>query len=111
MRKLIVLAVTALLAGALAASALAATKTVRVGDNWFVKPGKPRTVSVSKGTNVLWQWVGEDDHNVTVTKGPVKFSSPTQEGGSFRKKLTRAGTYKLVCTVHGGNQRMTLRVR
>ncbi|HVL96715.1 MAG TPA: plastocyanin/azurin family copper-binding protein [Solirubrobacteraceae bacterium] len=111
MRKLLVLAVTALLAGALAATALAATKTVKVGDDWFVRPGKPTSVSVTKNTTVVWKWVGDKPHNVTVTKGPVKFRSTTKASGTYRKKVTRAGTYTLVCTVHGSKQKMTLRVR
>ena len=75
MRKLLALVLAGALAGVLAASALAATKTVKVGDVYFVKRGTPQTVTVSKGTTVKWTWVGNLPHNVKVTKGPVKFTS------------------------------------
>jgi plastocyanin len=110
MRKLIAAALAVAVAGMLAATAVAATKTVKVGDIYFVKPGKPRTVTVSKGTTVKWRWVGKLPHNVTVTQGPVKFKSSTKTSGSYSKKLTKKGTYKLMCTVHGAKQSMTLKV-
>jgi plastocyanin len=41
----------------------------------------------------------------------VKFKSKTQSKGTFSKKITKAGTYKIVCTVHGAKaQSMTLKV-
>src|SRR5687768_13602302 len=98
MRKLLALVLAGALAGVLAASALAATKTVKVGDVYFVKRGTPQTVTVSKGTTVKWTWVGNLPHNVKVTKGPVKFTSPTQTSGTYKRKMRKRGTYKLVCT-------------
>jgi plastocyanin len=41
----------------------------------------------------------------------MKFASPTQSKGSFSKKLAKAGTYKLYCTIHGAAQSLTIRVR
>jgi hypothetical protein len=38
LRKLLFLALVAALMAALAASALAATRTVKIGDNYFVRP-------------------------------------------------------------------------
>ena len=44
-----------------------------------------------------------------VTKGPVKFGSSSQAGGSYAKKLKRKGTYTIICTIHGGSdQKMKL---
>ena len=101
-------AITALVASAaLAVSAFAATKTVTVGDIFF----KPKTVTVTKGSTVKWVWKGKLPHNVTVKSGPVKFKSPTQKAGSFSKKLTKKGTYKIICTVHGAAQSLTLKVK
>jgi plastocyanin len=65
---------------------------------------------VHKGDKVEWEWEGRSDHNVTVTKGPVKFHSKTQSSGSFEKRLKKAGTYKIVCTIHAPDMRMTLKV-
>ena len=41
----------------------------------------------------------------------MKFTSPTKESGSYSKKLTRAGTYLIYCTIHGqSDQSMKLKV-
>jgi len=89
-----------------AAPAAARTKSVKVGDNFF----KPKSVSVSKGTTVKWKWVGSDAHNVTVRRGPRIFRSALKSSGTFQRKMRRRGTYKIVCTVHAPDMRMTLRV-
>jgi plastocyanin len=108
MKKLIAAgAATALAAGALAIPAFAATKTVQVKDNKFVAS----SITVSKGTTVKWVWKGKAPHNVKVTKGPAKFSSTTQVKGSFSKKLTKKGTYSILCTIHAPGMKMTVKVR
>jgi plastocyanin len=108
MKKLIAAAATtALAAGALAIPALAATKSVQVKDNKFVAS----SLTVSKGTTVKWVWKGKAPHNVTVTKGPAKFKSTTQVKGSFSKKLTKKGTYTILCTIHAPGMKMTVKVR
>jgi plastocyanin len=112
LRKVITLALAACLLGAAAAPAVAATKRVKVGDNYFVRDGGVPTVSVNKGTKVRWVWKGKSLHNVKVTKGPAKFGSPSKSSGSYAKKVRKAGTYKIVCTVHGASdQSMKLVVR
>ena len=90
----------------LAAPAAAATKSVKVRDNSF----KPKTVTVAKGTTVKWNWVGNHSHNVTVTKGPVHFQSALKSSGSFKRKMRKRGTYKIICTIHAPSMRMTLKV-
>jgi plastocyanin len=98
-------------AAAVAVPALAATKTVKVGDNYFVRSSGVPTVTVKKNTTVKWNWAGKRPHNVTVKSGPVKFTSKTQESGSFSKKVTKVGTYTIICTIHGqGDQSMKLKV-
>ena len=112
MRKLIVSVVVAGLLGPAVAPAAAATKRVKVGDNYFVRASGVPTVTVSKGTRVRWAWEGKSLHNVKVTKGPAKFGSPSKTYGSFAKKVTQAGRYTIVCTVHGASdQSMKLVVR
>jgi plastocyanin len=108
MKKLIAAgAVTALAAGAFAIPAFAASKTVQVKDNVFVA----NSLTVSKNTTVKWVWKGKAPHNVTVTKGPAKFKSTTQVKGSFSKKLTKAGTYTILCTIHAPGMKMTIHVK
>jgi plastocyanin len=98
-------------AAAVAVPALAATKSVKVGDNWFVRTSGVPTVTVKKNDRVKWNWVGNRPHNVKVKTGPVRFTSKTMESGSYSRKMTRAGTYLIYCTVHGqSDQSMKLRV-
>jgi plastocyanin len=116
MRKLFALSLLAGLLGILAVAApvLSKTKSVEVDDNYFVEKGKPHTVTVHVGNKVKWEW--EDDavnpHNVTVKKGPAKFHSKTKTSGTFTKKLKKAGTYRIVCTIHvSQGMKMTLKVK
>jgi plastocyanin len=114
MRKLLVLGLlAAVLAAMLAAGpALSARKTVEVDDNYFVRQGSPPTVNVRRNDRVVWEWEGSNPHDVTVTKGPVRFKSRIQTSGTYAKKVTRRGTYRIVCTIHRqAGMRMTLKVR
>jgi plastocyanin len=112
MRKALVagllLAVSALLI--VAAPALSKRKSVEVDDNYFVREGAPRTVSVKKNDTVVWKWEGSNPHDVTVKRGPVKFRSKVKTSGIYSKKMTRRGTYKIICTIHAPAMRMTLKV-
>ena len=84
----------------------ASRRTIAVGDNFF----RPTSVTVAKGTTVTWDWTGRVIHNVTVKSGPQQFRSVTQASGTFTRRLTKAGTYKIICTIHPG-MAMTLKVR
>jgi plastocyanin len=106
-KKLIAAGTAAALAtGALAIPAFAATKTVTVKDNVF----GPKSITVHKGTTVKWVWKGKAPHNVKVTKGPQKFASSIKTSGTFSKKLSKAGTYTIVCTIHAPSMKMTVKV-
>jgi plastocyanin len=112
MRKLLVLATVTVCSAGLAVPAFAATKTVKIGDIFYVKKGsKNPTVTAKAGDTIKWSWTGKFPHNVTVKTGPAKFHSKTQTKGSFSKKLTKKGTYKIFCSVHGAAaQSMTIKV-
>jgi plastocyanin len=110
MRKLLVAVLVAAFSATLVTQASAA-RTVKVGDDWFLRKGEPPTVRVSKGTKVTWRWVGRDMHNVAVTSGPRKFRSSYKETGAFSRKMRVRGRYRIVCTVHQPDMAMTLRVR
>jgi plastocyanin len=110
MRKLLVAVLIAAASAVLATQALAATRSVKVGDDFFVRKGSVPTVTVKKGTTVTWRWTGKDMHNVAVTKGPARFRSSYKTSGSFSKRLTRTGTYTIVCSIHQPDMRMKLRV-
>jgi plastocyanin len=109
MRPLPVILIAALLVAA--APAAAATKNVKIGDDYYVRAGSPPTVSVFKGTTVKWNWRGNRDHDVLVRSGPVRFQSELKDSGSWSRRMRRAGTYKIVCSVHRPDMAMTLKVR
>jgi plastocyanin len=100
-----------ILALVLAAPAAAATKNVKIGDDYFVAPGSPSTVSVTKGTTVKWNWTGNRQHNVVVRSGPASFQSALKRSGSYKRKMRRKGTYKIVCSIHAPDMAMTLKVK
>ena len=111
MRKLLLVPALTAAAFATAVTPALSAREITVGDNYFVRPSGVPVVTVSKGTKVKWVWKKRTLHNVKVTKGPVKFGSSPQTGGSYAKKLTRKGHYTIVCTIHGGSdQKMKLYV-
>ena len=106
--------IEALAIAAALVSAAPATKTVDVGDNYYA----PKTLTVKRNTSVTWKWPGFDQagdvHDVKLGAGPKgakKFQSESASTDySFKRKLTVAGTYKLVCTLHH-EMKMTIKVR
>ena len=113
MRKPLVLVATFAVSVALAIPALAATRNVRVGDNWFVRDTESTpTVTVRRNDVVRWRFVGDRPHTVTVRHGPVRFDSGEMRSGVFRRRMRRTGTYRIYCRIHGADdQSMILRVR
>jgi plastocyanin len=109
-RKLLALAATAATAAALAVPALAATKSVKVGDDYFVRSGSRPTVTVRRNDTVRWLWRGQVVHNVFVTQGPQRFHSKTMAKGSYSHRMTKKGSYLIVCTIHSGME-MNLKVK
>jgi plastocyanin len=107
-----VLAGAALLSAAPAQGA--AKKTIVVGDSYFL----PGTVTVKRGTTVTWRWPSFEEagdvHDVKLASGPKGVKKFHSEAAStdyvFKRKLTVAGTYKLVCTLHH-EMRGTVKVR
>jgi plastocyanin len=110
MRKLLVALLIAVASAVLALPALAATRSVKVGDDYFVRKGSIPTVTVKKGTKVTWRFAGKEMHNVAVTKGPAKFHSSYKSSGTYSKRVTRTGTYTIVCSIHQPDMTMKLRV-
>ena len=105
-RRIVPAAVAVAALAALPTGASAATKTVTIDDFEF----SPASLSVKKGTKVKWRFADSATHNVTVTSGPARFASPDKRSGTYSRKLRKAGTYKIVCSLHGG-MRQTITVR
>jgi plastocyanin len=98
---------------ALAASTTGKTRKVSVNDNYY----GPSKLTVHVGDTVQWKWADEvtDEHDVDVKsapKGVKKFHSDLLVAGdSFKRKLTKAGTYKIICTFHEEEMKMTITVK
>lgn len=88
-------------------------KTVEIADNYY----SPAKLTVNKGSTITWKWPDTtgDTHDVLLDKGPKgvkKFQSET--AGSFysyKQKLKVPGEYKIICTLHEQEMKMTIRVR
>jgi plastocyanin len=114
------LALFLLVAGAVAVAAAPAPaakraprKTVQIHDNYY----EPSKLTVKAGTIIRWHWSEDsaDVHDVKLRKAPRgvrKFQSdPLAAGESFSRKLTKPGTYSIICTFHEEEMTMTIRVR
>jgi plastocyanin len=113
MKKVLVAIAIVAVAAVAAIPAFAATKTVKVGDNYFVRDGGRPTVTIRKGSTLKFVWRGHSPHNVVKKKGPGgRINSGVKVKGSFRHKFTRRGTYTLYCTIHGiSDMGLTVKVR
>ena len=112
MRKLLVAVLVAALAGVLPAGATAATRTIRIGDNWYGRQGK-RSLTVGLGARIAFKWVGHRRHSVRVNTGPRYFASPVKRSGRWapaRARYRKVGTYRLICDVRP-RMRVALRIR
>ena len=108
MKRLIaVLAAVSVVAALFAIPAFGATKSVSVRDNVFA----PRSITIKRNDTIVFRWRGENPHNVVANRGPVRFRSSIKRTGTYRKKFTRRGSYRIVCTIHPPNMKMTVRVR
>jgi plastocyanin len=89
------------------------TRKVSVNDNYY----GPSKLTVHVGDTIDWHWSDDitDVHDVklkTAPKGVKKFGSdPLAAGDDFKRKLTKAGTYKIICTFHEEEMKMTITVK
>ena len=105
---LVVAPVFALAAAATASLALAATKNVGVKKAGTRYHFTVSHLTIKKGDTVRWSWSGSVPHNVT---GPG-FHSRTATKLTFSRRFTKAGTYRVRCTIHAAlGQRMVITVR
>jgi plastocyanin len=105
------LPIALVLALALAAPAAAATKNVKVDDDFFVRSGNPPTVTVKRGTTVKFNWTGSRQHNIATERGPANIECGLRRRGNCERKARKAGTYKLICSIHAPDMAMTLKVK
>jgi plastocyanin len=104
---IVAIVVSAVLAAS-AAVALGATQNVGVRKSGTRYSFTPKALTIRRGDTVRWSWRGTVPHNVT---GPG-FHSRTATRLTFSRRFTRAGTFRVRCTIHAAlGQRMTIRVR
>jgi plastocyanin len=88
----------------------ARTAKVQISSNFYA----PFKLTVKRGDKVrfVWDQFSFDAHDVNVKKGPARFHSPLQAGGTWTtKKLKKPGRYTLFCSQHPEEMRMTLTVK
>jgi plastocyanin len=114
MRKLLALSVSIAVLGAVAATALAATKSVKVGDNYYVRSKGVPTVTVNKNDRLKFNFTGANPHNAvskSISLGS-KCKKARASGSCLSNRLRRTGTFRIYCSVHGAkDQSMKVRVR
>jgi len=108
MMRTVLIALVLTLSLTVAAPAFAKPRSIKIGDNYFVRSSGVPTVKVKHGKVVKWNWTGRHEHNV-VASGPASFHSALKSSGSFSKKVTKKGTYTIICQIHSG-MRMKLKV-
>ncbi len=79
-----------------------ATETVEVGDNFY----EPEDLTIEPGTTVVWEWVGDIDHNINPTEVP---DDSDWEGhpdlisdGTYEYTFDVEGNYAYTCDPHPG---------
>lgn len=61
----------------------------------------PASLSIAVGDTVTWTNHDTAPHNVVITDGPEKFTSPNiTTGSTFSHTFTKAGTYSYYCAIH-----------
>ena len=108
---LVAVTVAGPVAGASTPTAAAGPKTtISVGDNFF----KPKTVTITEGTTVVWKNKGKVLHAVRPDKGKAFGTSSLRRGSAYKYTFKTAGSYGYYCPIHssaGGAQAGTIVVK
>jgi plastocyanin len=71
----------------------------------------PPAITVKVGTKVKWTNFDATEHNVAVTSGPRKVTSPAfNKGGTYTATFDRPGVYHYLCTFHPATMTGTITV-
>ena len=70
---------------------------IKVGDRFFAQPNVK--VKVKKG--LVWQFDGNELHNITLANGPAGIASDNLDSSrTFWAKFPEKGTYNFFCSLH-----------
>jgi len=86
---------------------ISTAKSTFVGDFRY---GAER-ILLRRGTTFTWRFMGQFQHDVTVIGGPEGFSAPWTQTGIFTHRFTKAGTYRLFCSLHPAKMVQQITVR
>jgi plastocyanin len=82
--------------------------SVRVKDYAYSKVN----MSIPLGASITWKFPDPIAHDVSMASGPLGFSSPySRLGRTYTQKFTRAGSYRLFCSLHPVLMHETVEVR
>ena len=72
----------------------------------------PANVTLKAGAKIRWTNFDATLHNVAITRGPRRFSSPAfNKGGAYEATFVKPGVYRYLCTYHPGSMKGTISVR
>jgi plastocyanin len=71
----------------------------------------PRKLSVPSGAIVRWRFGDPVQHDVTLASGPRAFASAYTTRGTYKKRLTVPGRYRIFCSLHPVTMSQTIEVR
>ncbi len=60
----------------------------------------PATVTIPKGSTVIWTQRDSVAHTVTSTRGMGFDSGPLNQGQTFKWTFNEAGTFEYICSIH-----------
>jgi plastocyanin len=70
-----------------------------------------RRLSVPSGATVRWRFSDPVRHNVMLASGPRGFASYSMRRGTYRRRLTVPGQYRILCSLHPVTMSQTIEVR
>jgi plastocyanin len=72
---------------------------------------RPRRLSIPSGAVVRWRFGDPVQHDVTLASGPRGFASAYTVRGTYRKRLSVPGLYRIFCSLHPVTMSQTIEVR
>jgi plastocyanin len=72
----------------------------------------PANVSIPVGGRVRWRFEDPDQHDVTLSSGPVGFAGPwSRRGDVYERRFDVPGTYRVYCSLHPATMSQVVVVR
>jgi len=76
------------------------TVSVSMVENGGVYSFSPTTLTIAKGTTIIWTNKSDAPHTVTSDNNAFKGSDNLSESQTFKMTFTTAGTYTYHCAIH-----------